>query len=126
MKNNIQQSPVPEVSINSSYQNAQNTQTIQTKDANSHQIKLQNTTIALAGNLIAFILFWVGFLAIVSKMRVSLQNRKTSTTQATDINLPCSQCQYFSHNHHLRCAVNPSTVLTEAATNCADYCSREC
>lgn len=35
--------------------------------------------------------------------------------------IPCSNCQFFSNNHYLKCAVHPSTVLTEQALNCADY-----
>jgi hypothetical protein len=41
------------------------------------------------------------------------------------VNLPhkviCSRCQYFNNNHFLKCAINPSTVLTEQAIDCVDY-----
>jgi hypothetical protein len=35
---------------------------------------------------------------------------------------PCKQCRFFSGNFYLKCAVHPSTVLTEKAVNCPDYC----
>lgn len=35
--------------------------------------------------------------------------------------IPCSNCRFFSNNHYLKCAVHPSTVLTEQALNCSDY-----
>jgi hypothetical protein len=39
--------------------------------------------------------------------------------------LPCRNCQYFTNNHFLKCAVRPSTALTEEAMNCPDYCSKK-
>jgi hypothetical protein len=36
--------------------------------------------------------------------------------------VPCRNCQYFSGNFYLKCAVNPSDVLTNKAINCSDYC----
>ncbi len=35
--------------------------------------------------------------------------------------LPCHNCRYFSNNNYFKCAVHPSTVLTEEAMNCRDY-----
>jgi hypothetical protein len=128
MKNNIQNPIISALSINVFNRNTQSAKTnqgVEINDANQHQINLLNNKIAVAGNSLAFILFWAGFFTILSKMRVSWQNRKTPISTGTESNLPCSKCQFFSHNHYLRCAVNPSTVLTEEATNCADYCSHE-
>jgi hypothetical protein len=39
--------------------------------------------------------------------------------------IPCSSCSYFENNYHLRCAVNPSAVLSESAINCLDYCPKQ-
>ena len=36
--------------------------------------------------------------------------------------IPCRKCQFFSGNHHLKCAVHPSVALTEKAIHCSDYC----
>ncbi|MFB2921514.1 hypothetical protein [Aerosakkonema funiforme] len=35
--------------------------------------------------------------------------------------IPCRNCQYFSGNYHLKCAVHPETALTEEAKDCSDY-----
>ncbi len=128
MINNIQKPTTTVVSINSSNSNTQSekkTQTIEINDGNQHQTNPQNAAISLAGNLLAFTLFWAGFFVILSKMRISWQNRKTPIPTDTDSNLPCSKCQFLSHNHYLRCAVNPNAVLTPEAMDCADYYSHE-
>ncbi len=36
-------------------------------------------------------------------------------------NIPCMRCQYFNNNLYIKCAVNPSTVLSEQAKDCTDY-----
>jgi hypothetical protein len=128
MRNNIQNPTTTVVSINSPNSNTQSVTKIQTLEINSgnqHQTNPQNAAISLAGNLLAFTLFWTGFFVILSKMRISWQNRKTPVPTDTDSNLPCSKCKFLSHNHYLRCAVNPAAVLTPEATNCADYSSHE-
>jgi len=35
--------------------------------------------------------------------------------------VPCMNCHFFCMNQHLKCAVNPSWVLTKKAINCLDY-----
>jgi hypothetical protein len=35
--------------------------------------------------------------------------------------LPCRNCQFFSKNPYLKCAVHPCIALTEKANNCSDY-----
>ncbi len=45
------------------------------------------------------------------------------TRQATDCfyQTACYQCKFFNNNPYLKCAVNPSAVLTVEAKNCPDY-----
>ncbi|MDF5713924.1 MAG: hypothetical protein PUP93_08530 [Rhizonema sp. NSF051] len=38
--------------------------------------------------------------------------------------VPCTKCQFFNNNQHLRCAVHPSIVSTKQALNCPDYCQK--
>ncbi len=38
--------------------------------------------------------------------------------------LPCCNCQFFNKNPYLKCAVHPTIVMTEAAIDCPDSCSR--
>ncbi len=35
--------------------------------------------------------------------------------------VPCTKCQFFNNNQHLRCAVHPSIVSTKQSLNCPDY-----
>jgi hypothetical protein len=35
--------------------------------------------------------------------------------------LPCRSCQYFNSNYHLKCAVRPTDVMTDRASDCRDY-----
>lgn len=35
--------------------------------------------------------------------------------------VPCYECQYFSHNPYLKCALHPDTVLTDRSVDCRDY-----
>ncbi|MBW4547329.1 MAG: hypothetical protein KME25_23250 [Symplocastrum torsivum CPER-KK1] len=38
--------------------------------------------------------------------------------------IPCTNCQFFTNDHRLKCTVHPSDANTEAAIYCSDYCSR--
>jgi hypothetical protein len=33
----------------------------------------------------------------------------------------CNRCRYFGQNPYLKCALHPTTVLTEQAVDCRDY-----
>jgi hypothetical protein len=35
--------------------------------------------------------------------------------------ISCSHCHYFGQNPYLKCALHPTTVLTEQAVDCRDY-----
>lgn len=35
--------------------------------------------------------------------------------------IPCSQCQYFTGDYRLKCALHPRAALSEAAIDCADF-----
>lgn len=35
--------------------------------------------------------------------------------------VPCMNCHFYTMNPHLKCAVNPSVVLTKQAIDCPDY-----
>jgi hypothetical protein len=37
----------------------------------------------------------------------------------------CINCQFFSKNPYLKCAVHPCIALTEKANNCSDYLPQE-
>ncbi|MBW4522715.1 MAG: hypothetical protein KME16_23980 [Scytolyngbya sp. HA4215-MV1] len=35
--------------------------------------------------------------------------------------IPCADCQFFTRDYHLKCAVHPSRALSEQAIDCPDY-----
>jgi len=35
--------------------------------------------------------------------------------------IPCSDCQYFTDSHLLKCTLHPYIALTEDAIECTDY-----
>lgn len=39
--------------------------------------------------------------------------------------VPCRECQFFSSNPYIQCALHPLTVQTEQATNCSDYRNKQ-
>lgn len=49
--------------------------------------------------------------------RVSSQLASMQSSQK----IPCHNCRYFNSNPYLKCAVNPSTVLSDKAIECAEY-----
>jgi hypothetical protein len=66
-------------------------------------------------------------IAILTAMAVSTyavvsRERQKSSNQKSCEQSPCSHCAYFEHNLYLNCAIHPTTVNTETAIDCIDYC----
>ena len=36
--------------------------------------------------------------------------------------IPCSNCQFFTGDYQLKCALHPNTALSEEAIDCSDFC----
>lgn len=64
----------------------------------------------LAWGIIGLILWNIGS-AIAYSIQVS--NRMHQ--------IPCSNCQYFTNDYHLKCSVHPDIALSEKAINCGDF-----
>lgn len=65
-------------------------------------------------------------IAILTAIAVSTcafvsRERQKSYSQKSCQN-PCNSCEYFDGNHYLNCAIHPTTVRTDAAIDCIDYC----
>jgi len=98
---------------------------VQLEQAKPNEVIMPDTAIAQEAGIIAFIFFCIGFLLMLSKMnKVTLGNECISCSTNSHEKLPCRTCQYFSNNHHLKCAVQPSLVMTTEATTCSDYCRK--
>jgi len=84
-------------------------------DSSSSTSKTESTS-ASPGDAISspfFVCIFILFsLAVLSGSR---KKRKVKCS------IPCRTCRFFSNNTHLKCAVQPTLVLTEQANNCPDY-----
>ncbi|TVP62020.1 MAG: hypothetical protein EA343_12485 [Nodularia sp. (in: Bacteria)] len=76
--------------------------------------------IALTLSPIALLFSWVIFFLILQKVRTFLDNKMVFSVQGLH-KVPCKNCRFYSNNHYLKCAVQPSIVLTEEAKDCSEY-----
>ena len=68
----------------------------------------------------------VGFMLVwaVAVFTISNARKKRSRTGRASNRLkqvPCRNCQFYSDNNYLKCAIHPTVALTEQAINCSDY-----
>jgi hypothetical protein len=76
--------------------------------------------IAIFFTPVSFIFSWIFFFLILQKIRTFLDNKIVFTVK--DLHqVPCKNCRFYSNNHYLKCAVQPSIVLTIEAINCSEY-----
>lgn len=68
---------------------------------------------------ITFVLAWSIATAMFLGLPKLVHGKRRSVR--TTHKIPCYQCQFFTNNPYLRCAVRPETVLTEAAIDCSDF-----
>ncbi|WP_295619538.1 hypothetical protein [Chamaesiphon sp. GL140_3_metabinner_50] len=75
-----------------------------------------DSSFAMFSSIVILIAMAVSTCAFISK------ERQKSYTQKPCQKSPCNNCEYFDGNHYLNCAIHPTTVRTEAAIDCLDYC----
>lgn len=80
---------------------------------------------AFNASMVLFSLFTLTLLAWVLKILKTAGVSKKVSSQLAAIQsfqqIPCSKCRYFNSNPYLKCAVNPSTVLSDKAIECSEY-----
>ncbi|MBD2342688.1 hypothetical protein [Anabaena subtropica] len=76
--------------------------------------------IAISLTPVGLVFSWVIFFIILRKIRSIIENKMVFTVNGLH-QLPCKNCQFYANNHYLKCAVQPSVVLTEEAKNCSEY-----
>ncbi|QLE55990.1 hypothetical protein [Nostoc sp. TCL26-01] len=76
--------------------------------------------LAISLTPVGLVFSWVIFFIILRKIRSILEEKMVFTVKGLH-QLPCRNCQFYSNNHYLKCAVNPSIVLTEEAKKCSEY-----
>jgi hypothetical protein len=69
-------------------------------------------TVNVPALLCLFVFLCLYTLAIMTTSRIKRKKQ---------CSIPCRTCQFFSNNTHLKCAVQPTLVLTEEAKHCPDY-----
>jgi hypothetical protein len=76
--------------------------------------------IAISLTPVSLVFSWIIFFIILRKIRTILDNKMVFTVNNLQ-QVPCKNCQFYANNHYLKCAVQPSLVLTEEAKNCSEY-----
>ncbi|MBD2447086.1 hypothetical protein H6G76_07885 [Nostoc sp. FACHB-152] len=85
----------------------------QPQGLNTHEIALNLSPIALLSS-------WIIFFLVLRKVRTFLDNKMVFTVKTVH-QVPCKNCRFYSNNHYLKCAVQPSIVMTDEAKNCSEY-----
>lgn len=93
--------------------------TTNTEEANIYGLTVPEIAICVGGSF-GFIVAWVVFFLMLSKLRTVVDNKIVFNINSLN-KLPCQNCDFFCSNNYLKCAVQPSMVMTEAAKNCSDY-----
>ncbi|MBD2358906.1 hypothetical protein H6G41_30640 [Tolypothrix sp. FACHB-123] len=67
--------------------------------------------------LLPCLLLLMGWIVIIHRRYLAEEAKQLKELD----DYPCKNCRFFSNNRHLKCAVNPSNVLTKSALDCRDY-----
>ncbi|HCF30158.1 MAG TPA: hypothetical protein DEV81_23825 [Cyanobacteria bacterium UBA11049] len=77
------------------------------------------SNVVLLGASIYFVMGWA-ILCLMVSIILTVARTEIITLERLH-QLPCRNCQFFSRNPYLKCAVHPCIALTEKASNCSDY-----
>jgi hypothetical protein len=84
---------------------------------------LDISDLALTLSPLALLFSWVMFFLLLQKIRTILDNKMVFSVKGLH-KVPCKNCRFYSNNHYLKCAVQPSIVMTEEAKDCSEYCPK--
>lgn len=79
-----------------------------------------NSNLLMLLGPLGFITGWTILFLMLSKIGIAARDEIFFTIKRFQ-RVPCRNCQYFSNNPYLKCAVNPGAVLTEEALKCSEY-----
>jgi hypothetical protein len=71
---------------------------------------------------LCFLLAWT--LIFVLGWTLGCAIRDTANRAKLMHEIPCTNCQFFTNDHRLKCTVNPVIANTEKAIDCSDYSPR--
>jgi hypothetical protein len=86
-------------------------------------VPLKNITPDASLFLIPVCLIAVWTIVAFPFFREIAKTKSTGTNFLRMSRIPCRNCRFFSRSSYLKCAVHPTTAMTEDAVNCSDYCS---
>jgi hypothetical protein len=66
-----------------------------------------------------FTVTWLMVGLVIWSLWSNLRNGVEQVKQMHQI--PCANCQFFTHSYHLKCPVHPTEALSDDAINCPDY-----
>lgn len=69
---------------------------------------------------VSFIMGWAVLFVMLSKIGSAARDEIFTSIKPLH-RVPCKNCRFFGNNPYLKCAINPSIVLTEQALDCSDY-----
>ncbi|AFZ45397.1 hypothetical protein PCC7418_3281 [Halothece sp. PCC 7418] len=68
---------------------------------------------------LCFVLAW-GFILVLAWTLLSATYSAIQRGE-TMHKIPCTNCQFFTNDHRLKCTIQPLIANTEQAINCQDY-----
>ncbi|MEL7034553.1 MAG: hypothetical protein AAFO04_02875 [Cyanobacteria bacterium J06592_8] len=60
-------------------------------------------------------------IVLIKQLQARKLIRSQLSWQKSCQKIPCNSCQYFNNNIYMKCAVQPTLVLSEKAKDCPDY-----
>ncbi len=86
-----------------------------------NEINVTEIVLAWGVGVSSFFIFWALFWVALSKIMTVVKDNQIFLKTKPLNKFPCQNCKYFSSNYYIRCAVNPSIVMTKEAKDCSDY-----
>ncbi|MGJ3253409.1 MAG: hypothetical protein ACFE0J_20075 [Elainellaceae cyanobacterium] len=72
---------------------------------------------------IQLIVAWIITMLIVLSIVRGIRDAVTYANRLHRV--PCANCQFFTGNYTLKCAIHPTTAMSESAIDCPDYKSND-
>lgn len=100
-----------------------NTEIAEVRSVNGQPLK--QPAVFLESFLLFFFVFSFVCVAAVTLAKEISNKVSHKDVEARFPTMPCPKCRFFNNNPHLRCAVHPTTTMTERASSCVDYTPRQ-
>ncbi|MBE9007268.1 hypothetical protein IQ259_19900 [Fortiea sp. LEGE XX443] len=69
---------------------------------------------------ISLLFSWMIFFLLLRKIHSFIENKMVFNVKNSH-QVPCKNCRFYCNNHYLKCAVQPSIVMTDEAKNCSEF-----